>query len=338
MTIDVHCHYIPPAYLELVRREGARMGVRLEPGEGQGTLAVGTARLAVTSAFTDLAVQRAEMDASGVALRLLSPPPQLLGYGMDAGVAGEASRLINDATAEAVGRSGDRFAAWALAPLQDPGRAAREAERAVGRLGLAGLYIGSNVNGRGLDSTELYPLYEAAEHLDAPILVHPWEPPGAGRLHDFHLAALAGFLFDTTIQAVRLIFSGTLDRFPRLTFVLCHAGGYLIPLAGRIRRECAVTPSMGAALKAPLANYLRRFAYDTIGLDAGYLRHVIETVGADHFVLGSDRPFGLGDPDPVASVRALDLPPAERDAIFAGNARRLLRINRQEAKDARGGG
>ena len=104
------------------------------------------------------------------------------------------------------------------------------------------------------------------------------------------------------------------------------------------RDECAITPGMAAALKAPLADYLRRFAYDTIALDARYLRHVIETVGADRFVLGSDRPFTLGDPDPVGSVRALDLPAADRDAICAGNACRLLRIKRQDAQDAKRAG
>ncbi len=324
MTIDVHCHYLPPAYLDLVRREGSRMGVRLEPGEGHGTLVLGRVRLPVTPAFADLGVQRAEMDAAGVARRVVSPPPQLFGYGMDPAAAAQACAVVNDATADAVGTAGDRFAGWAMVPLQDPAAAAREAERAVRGLGLRGLYIGSNVKGRGLDAPELSPVYEAAEGLEAPILVHPWEPPGAERLQDFHLTALAGFLFDTTVQTVRLIFGGTLDRFPRLTFVLCHAGGYLIPLAGRIQRECAIAPSMATALKAPLADYLRRFAYDTIALDARYLRHVIETVGADRFVLGSDRPFALGDPDPVGSVRALDLPMADRHAILAGNARRLL--------------
>ena len=342
MTIDAHCHYIPPAFLDLVRRDGARLGQCLEPGPGEGAATLAPSGLAVTPLFTDLDAQRAEMDASDVTVRVLSPPPQLFLYAVDAGAMAEACRVVNDATAEAVasanakraaaatadaeGEGVARFAAWALRPLQDPQGAAREAERAVRSLGMRGLYIGSNVNGRGLDAAELAPVWEAAERLDVPILVHPWEPAGADRLRDFHLTVLAGFLFDTTIQVVRLIFSGTLDRFPGLTFVLCHAGGYAIPLAGRIRRECAVTPSAAAALKAPLRDYLRRFAYDTIGLDAAYLRHVIETVGVDRFVLGSDRPFGLGDPDPVGSVRALDLPPADRDAIFAGNARRLLRL------------
>lgn len=325
-TIDAHCHFLPPAYLDLVRRDGACLGLGLEWIAGQPTFVTGSVRVAVTPLFTDLDAQQGEMDAAGVGLRVLSPPPQLFHYAVAGGTMAEVCHLVNEATAEAIAPRGDRFAAWALLPLQDPAAAVREAERAVRALGLRGLYVGSNVNGQGLDAPELYPVYEAAQSLGVPILIHPWEPAGGERLGEYSLLALAGFLFDTTIQTVRLIFSGTLDRFPRLTFILCHAGGFLIPLVGRIRRECAVTASMGAALKRPLAEYLRRFAYDTIGLDPRYLRHVVETVGADRFVLGSDRPFPLGDPDPVGSVRALDLPAGDRDAIFAGNARRLLRL------------
>lgn len=323
MTIDVHCHYIPPAYLDFVRTDGARLGLSVEPGAVAGTVRLGPSRVDVTPLFTDLAEQQAEMDASGVSFRILSAPPQLFLYGLDGGAMAEVCRVVNDATATAVTQRRDRFAAWALLPLQDPAAAAREAERAVRTLGMRGLYIGSNVNGRGLDAPELSPVWETAQHLGVPILVHPWNPPGADRLRDFTLLQLTGFLFDTTVQVVRLIFSGTLDKFPHLTFVLCHAGGYTIPLMGRMRREAAVTPSMGAALQAPLRHYLRRFFYDTIGLDPAYLRHVFEAVGPDRFVLGSDRPFGLGDPDPVDSIRAVGLPPADRDAIFEGNARRL---------------
>jgi aminocarboxymuconate-semialdehyde decarboxylase len=325
-TIDAHCHFLPPAYLDLVRRDGARLGVGLEWIAGRPAFVTGSIRVPITPLFIDLAAQQEEMDTSGVGVRVLSPPPQLFQYAVDRGKMAEVCRLVNDATAEAIAKRGDRFAAWALLPLQDPVAAAREAERAVRSLDMRGLYIGSNVSGRGLDAPELHPVYEAAQALDVPILIHPWEPAGMERLGEYSLLALAGFLFDTTIQTVRLIFSGMLDRFPRLTFVLCHAGGYLIPLVGRIRRECAVTASMGAALKRPLTEYLRQFAYDTIGLDPRYLRHVIETVGVDRFVLGSDRPFPLGDPDPVETVRALELPAADRDAIFAGNARRLLRL------------
>jgi aminocarboxymuconate-semialdehyde decarboxylase len=326
MTIDVHCHYIPPAYVDLALREGARLGVNLTPGPEPGTYTMAPSRVIVGPLFTDLAAQQAEMDAHDVSARVLSPPPQLLGYGMKSAVALEVCRLVNDATADAIRRAGDRFAAWALVPMQDPPAAAREAERAVRTLGMRGINIGSNVHGRGLDSPELFPVYEAAEHLDVPILVHPWDPAGGARLRDYSLTPLVGFLFDTTIQVIRLIFSGTLDRFPRLTFVWCHAGGYVIPLLGRIRRECEVTPAMAGALQAPLLDYLRRFYYDTIGLDARYLHYVMDTVGLDRFVLGSDRPFGLGDPDPVGSVRALHLPVEDRNAIFGGNARRLLKM------------
>ena len=326
MTIDVHCHYIPPAYLDFVRREGARLGMGLAHDIEPGVSTMAPSGIAVNAHFTDLATQQAEMDARHVSIRVVSPPPQLFAYGLEPGLAAEACRVYNDGAAETVGKRSARFAAWALIPLQDPPAAAREAERAVRTLGMRGLNIGSNVRGRGLDAGELYPVYEAAEHLNVPILVHPWDPAGQDRLGDYSLRQLAGFLFDTTIQVVRLIFSGTLDLFPRLDFVWCHAGGYVLPLLGRIRRECAVTPSMAAALKAPLLDYLRRFSYDTIGLDARYLRYAMDTVGVDRFVLGSDRPFGLGDPDPVGSVTALDLPPADRDAVFAANARRLLRL------------
>ncbi|MDP6087002.1 MAG: amidohydrolase family protein [Nitrospinota bacterium] len=326
MTIDLHAHYVPGAYLRLMQKEAARFNTRYgEDDEGRPYVEhPGRGRAFFTNEFTDKDAIRARMDKARLDRQIFSPPPQLFHYDLAPAPGLEIARLWNDSMAELTAEDPERFCALASVPLQSPEAAATELRRAVKEKGLLGVEIATNINGKYLDESELDPFFEEAASLGAPVLVHPWNPPGGDRMSEYALFEVAAFPFDSTVCLIRLMLSGTLDRFPDVRFCFVHAGAYVPTLLGRIRRGMEVYPDMAGSLKAGPEEYLRRLHFDTIILSAPALRFVIDCVGIDRLFLGSDHPFGVGDPDPVASVEALGLPPDQEAAIMEGNAKRLL--------------
>jgi aminocarboxymuconate-semialdehyde decarboxylase len=226
---------------------------------------------------------------------------------------------------EAARRYPDRFVALATLPLQDPDAAATEVDRAIGDLGCRGIYLGTNIRGTELTEASFLPVFERIHELRAPIFLHPINVIGAQRLTSYYFHNLLGNPFDTAVAAANLIFSGLLDRFPRLEICLPHAGGALPYVIGRldhgweVRQECK-------ALKKPPSSYLRRFTYDTISHDQDALRYLIDLVGADRVLMGSDYCFDMGYEHPVEVITGLKLSRADQKKILGGNAKRLLRL------------
>ncbi|MBI2880924.1 MAG: amidohydrolase family protein [Candidatus Tectomicrobia bacterium] len=326
MAIDLHAHCVPEAYLRLMRNEAARFNTRYgEDEEGWPYVEhPGRGRSVFTRDFWDKEVIRKRIEGVRLDRQIFSPPPQLFHYDADPDLGLEVARLWNDSMAESAAADPERFGALASVPLQSPERAAAELRRAVREKGLLGAEIGTNCNGRYLDDPALEPFYEEAAALGAPVLVHPWNPAGADRAGEYALFEVAAFPFDSTLCLIRLMLSGTLDRFPNVRFCFVHAGAFVPFLVGRIRRALEVYPALAKNLKRSPESYLRRLHFDTIALSEAVLRYVVDLVGAERLFLGSDHPFGIGDPDPVSSVEALRLPPEQAAAILHENARRLL--------------
>jgi aminocarboxymuconate-semialdehyde decarboxylase len=218
----------------------------------------------------------------------------------------------------------DRFVALATLPMQSPRRAVDELDRAVRLPGVRGVYLGTNVNGRELDDPAFLPVWERIDELELPVFLHPLNVVGAERLGAYYLANLLGNPYDTGIAAARLIFGGVLDRFPKLSVCLPHAGGTLPYLIGRLDCGKKVRRELGHMKRSPSA-YLRRFTYDTISHAPASLRYLIDLVGADRVLLGSDYCFDLGYRRPVEVVtRLAGLGRADQARILGGNAARLL--------------
>jgi aminocarboxymuconate-semialdehyde decarboxylase len=182
--------------------------------------------------------------------------------------------------------------------------------------------VGTAVADRRIDDVALEPFWAAAERLAAPVLVHPAYNGRHPALTPYYLENVVGNLLETTIAAERLICAGVLDRHPGLQVVLVHAGGFFPYTAGRLRHARRVRPELADAPEDPWA-YLDRFWFDTITHDAAALRYLVERVGVDRVVLGTDLPFDMAPVDPVAELRsALD------DETFAAvterNPRRLF--------------
>jgi aminocarboxymuconate-semialdehyde decarboxylase len=189
-------------------------------------------------------------------------------------------------------------------------------------------HLGTNVNGRNLSDPAFFPVFERCQALGLPIGLHPFNVNGAERLKAYYLTNLLGNPYDTGIAAAHLIFGGVLDRLPKLQVILPHAGGTFPLVWGRLQRGQKVRPEANKAAKKPVKAYLRRFTYDTISHDAGALRYLINTVGADRVMLGTDFCFDMGYEKPIDIIRdnAVKLSRADQAKVVRENAARLLRL------------
>jgi aminocarboxymuconate-semialdehyde decarboxylase len=329
MNIDVHAHYVPPDSLKVASEIGRRHGLKLEKNERGRDVVTRDGRAFLTqlkAEFSDLDLRLLIMDQQGVDMQALSPASSFFFYWMPAIEALEYAQWLNDRLADAVTKQPGRLVALASVPMQDSTKAAIELERAMTKLGLRGAEIASNINGRYFDDPGFDPFWEAAQDLDALIFVHPNQVVGAERMKEFNLANLIGNPTDTSLAFAKLIFGGVLERFPRLKFLLAHAGGFLPYTWGRLDRGYRIQES--AARKIPKApgEYVKLLYFDTITHSQMALAYLVANFGAEHVLLGSDYPYDMGDPEPVASLGAAGIDDEHMTQIASANACKLLRI------------
>ena len=290
--IDVHAHHVPESVLPLVGYDTGR------GGSMQGDM-------------SDLSVRIADMDAQGVEMQAVS------GVGGTFGRDLETARAFNDAMAESLAPYPDRFVGLAVAPLGEPDSAPSEVERAVKDLGMRGVAIGSNVNGKNLDEPEFGPFFRKVEELDIPMFIHPVSPQlGLDRLGKYHLANLIGNVTETAVAAASLIFGRVLDEFPKLKPYLAHGGGSCPYISGRW--DHGWTSRGEGGMPAAPTEYLQRIYYDSLTHSQRALEYLVRFAGADHVMLGSDYPYSMGDPGPVQEVEGTP-------GLSDGDKRQVLR-------------
>ena len=164
-----------------------------------------------------------------------------------------------------------------------------------------------------------------ANDRDAVLYIHPTNPINVDQMREYWLMPLVGFLFDTTLAAASLAFSGVCERYPRIRWALCHLGGAIPYLAERLDRGFHAFPECRAHIKRPPSDYLRQFYYDTVNFDPRAIQLAISFAGADHVLAGSDYPHQIGSiPLMLESIAALKISDADRAAILGGNANRLM--------------
>ncbi len=326
-AIDIHSHYFAEAYLRAVETQGERFGVTLDRSDAAGPAVKVGAVLGghLVREFYDLKSRLKAMDRAGVQVHALSLTFPMV-YWADGELGSHLARVVNDSMSEAHTAYPDRFVGLATLPMQDPGRAAEEVDRAARLPGIRGVYLGTNVNGLELDDPAFTLVFERIHALGLPVFLHPLNVVGAQRLSPFYLGNLLGNPYDTGIAAAHLICGGVLDRFPKLQVCLPHAGGTLPYLIGRLDRGRKVRREL-AHMKRPPSAYLRRFTYDTISHAPASLRYLIDLVGADRVMIGSDYCFDMGYERPVEVVtRLAALSRADQDRILGGTAAGLLKI------------
>ena len=327
-AIDIHAHYFPEVYLRAIETHGERFGITLDRSDAAGpAIKIGTMLGGhLRREFYDLEARLKEMNRAGVDVHALSLTFPMV-YWADAELGTRLARAVNDAISEAHRAYPDRFVGLATLPMQDPRRSIDELDRAARLPGIRGVYLGTNVNGHELDDAAFLPVWERIDALELPVFLHPLNVIGAQRLGPYYLANLLGNPYDTGVAAARLIFGGILDRFPKLSVCLPHAGGTLPYLIGRLDRGQKVRRELEHMKRRPSA-YLRRFTYDTISHAAAPLRYLIDLVGADRVMIGSDYCFDLGYERPVQVVTGLPrLTRADQAKILGGNAAKLLDLN-----------
>jgi aminocarboxymuconate-semialdehyde decarboxylase len=327
MIVDAHAHYLSPRVIEELERDAPAYGceLRTTPDGLPQIVFPGRPPLRpVGRPVRDLSERVARIAQQGVDRQVLSTWMELYCYFLPPEIGARWCRLQNRTLAEDLRAAGGRFSGMAVVPLQDGKLAAAELEYAATQLGLRGVMVGPNFGERNLDDLSLEPLWAAAEALDQPVLIHPYAPQIGFRLARYNLSQAVGNPLDTTIAAGCLIFGGVADRHPDLKVILAHGGGFFPYQVGRFQRVYQVSPEARAHASRPPLEYARWFYYDTVLLYAPAVRYLVETVGADRVLLGSDYPFDVGDPDPTAVVRAAGLAPAAEAAVLGGTCCQLF--------------
>jgi aminocarboxymuconate-semialdehyde decarboxylase len=236
------------------------------------------------------------------------------------------ARSLNETTMDAIAAHQDRLLAMAAVPLQAPELAANELRHAIEELGMVAVEVATSVVDSELDDPGLDPFWAAAQDLDVVVLIHPYASLGNERLGSYFLSNIVGNPAEETVAAAHLIYGGVLERFPDLKVCLTHGGGFLPYQIGRQDRGFESRSDVtGKKLSSPPSSFLKRFYYDTVVHDPDALRFLVERVGSDRVVLGSDYPFPMGDPDPVGTVKAASLDNDVVAAILSGNLAPELR-------------
>ena len=328
-AIDIHHHYVPNEMLTEARRHGKALGVELLEGKNGsvGFSFNGSPRHELPPGLTDVDQRLAAMEKGKVAMAALDPNTNSVGYSLK-GEQGESwCRLYNQSVKELVKNHPERFTAMAAVPMQEPARAAKVLERAVRDLNFRGGYIGTNVNGDYYGTEEFYPFWAKAEELDVLVVMQPDTPAGTELMGAYGLRLVCGNPADTTLSLGFLIGSGVFDRFPNLKLCTFHGGGFFPYHLGRFDHEFATgSGPRSPQCSLPPSAYLKNLYFDTLVYDVDTLEYLKKKVGGERLMLGTDYPYALGDFMGVEKIEALDCSEAEKDAILAGNARRLLKL------------
>jgi aminocarboxymuconate-semialdehyde decarboxylase len=241
----------------------------------------------------------------------------------------EGARVLNEAKAAAQREHPGRFFGLATLPMQDPEAALEELDFAVGRLGLVGVCVGSNIDRAPIVGPELLPVYQRVEQLGVPLFLHPTTSLASEALQ-FGMEFILGWMFDTSVAALSLVLSRTLDECPDLTVVHPHLGAMLPYLAGRIDFEYKTPWGGNEELPAPPTEYLRRFYTDTVSDSPAALDMALEFYGDERVLFGSDYPWW--PPQRGLDFVTDSLEGARLQQVLADNARRILALAPVEGK------
>jgi aminocarboxymuconate-semialdehyde decarboxylase len=329
-SIDVHAHLTPQCFWQATEKGGDWHTLRREKDErGQEIAIVGGSRQVLPPRAKWTPEERlADMDSLGVDVHVVSPYVGFYNYQLDAKIATATARATNDEIASMRRAWPKRFAGLGTLPMQDVKASIAELERCMTQLGLKGAEINDHVNGRTLEEPEFRPFWKAAEQLGALIFFHQaGETLVTQRTRRYHLPNTIGNLVDRAVTFATLVSGGVMDEYPDLKIVLGHGGGYTCYGIGRMDRGWQVRTEARANISQPPSAYLRRFYYDCIVYTESALRFLIDTVGADRVVFGTDWPYDMALDWPVSWILAMEsLTQAEKEAILWRNLERLLGI------------
>ena len=326
--IDIHAHYYPQSFFDVFIEDGKRFGTEFQKTD-QGfsyKSPVGNQPV-LPLKFIDLKLRLADMDQQGIAVQAVSLTSPMVYWG-DEDFSHKLSRAWNDGASAAHEQYPERIVSLMILPMLYPDRAIDELNRASKLPGMRGVYIGTHIDdAHDLDDPLFEPIYSRIEALDLPVFLHPLQGYGGARMQPYYLSNLLGNPYDTAIAACKLIIGGVMDRHPKLQVCLPHGGGALPILIGRVDHGYRVRQEVKKMnLPKPPSEYLGRFSYDTIVHSKPILEFIIEQVGAERIMIGSDYCFDMGYDRPVQFLEQINLTSAQRKMIMGGNASRILKL------------
>jgi aminocarboxymuconate-semialdehyde decarboxylase len=326
-VVDVHTHVVPKGWPELSAACGGEgwPWLRID-SERAAMIMVGETEFRPIGPQTwDPATRLADMDADGIDLQVVSPTPVFFAYDRPADQAVKVARIFNDLALETLAGN-DRLVPFCQVPLQDPDAACAELDRCLAA-GHAGVEIGNHVGDRDLDDQGVVAFLQHCAEVGAPVLVHPWDMPGGPRLDRWMARWLTGMPAETHLSVLAMILGGAFDQLPSsLRLCFAHGGGSFAFWLGRVenawRRRGDVVRGRSAH---PPSHYLDRFFVDSVVFEPSALRLLVDTLGEDQVMVGSDYPYPLGE-RPVGRVVHTSefLSAAQRDKLLSGNALRFL--------------
>lgn len=328
MNIDLHNHVIPPTIVDAIANNPERYGTRIEEKDGKHYFNSHGRLAELQRAYYDADAKVEWMDANRLDIAAISVGPPIYFYWLSPDVGLEAAKLANDGIAQMVAKRPDRLRGMAHLPMQDPDAAVAELERVVREYKFKGVEVGTSIEGKPLADPRFRKVLRTIEQLDCFVFTHPYQCLAQGGMDDYYLSNFIGFPLDTTLMVAHLMYSGALDELKKLKILLPHGGGYVPYQIGRFVHGFNVRPEPKARTTTSPANLLRRFYFDALTHDAQAARHLINRVGADRVVIGSDHPFDMGPPDLMGAIDSIpDLGASEREYLCSLTALSLLGEN-----------
>ncbi len=329
-VIDLHCHYLNPE----VNAKTAHLNAgQYDPTvifANELTNATNVKQMATrASKLTGVTERLRDMDRMGIDIQAVCPAPYHFFYFTDADYGAQLAREVNEGIAALVAQTPDRFVGLGSVPLQNADLAVRELEHAVKKLGLKGVEICTNVNGKNLTdpSLGLEKFFARCEELGVLIFMHPLGYTQGERLRNHYFNNVIGNPLESTVAVSHLIFDGVMARHPKLKVLVAHGGGFIAHYWARMDHAWRARPDTRTVIKRKPSSYLKKFYFDTITHDPQMLGRLIDHYGADHVLLGTDYPYDMADDDPLGTLAQVKrLPRADRELVAGGNAARLLKL------------
>ncbi len=322
-VIDVHTHMFTTKWLELLKKEGGMYNIQTRPDGQQEIFRGNTPVVLPQNGHFNWELRIEHMDQAGIDVSVVSLTcPNVYWGGEEVSV--QAAREANDNVAEAQVRYPDRIRWFASLPWEYPQRAVEELERSCAK-GAVGVMVLANIAGKSLTDPMFAPIWAAIDKRALPVLVHPTDPPGVDAMDmtKFDLSWSVGFMFDTTLAITRMIFEGFFDQYPNMKVIASHGGGTLPYLVGRFEKGDEVELALRRQMKRKPTDYLRHIYYDSITYDLRSLKYLIEIVGAERVMFGTDWPHWVHDTK-GAFANTAQLPEGQMKAVRAGNAAKVF--------------
>src|SRR5690606_780 len=326
MRIDLHSHVIPPTMIDAIEADPGAFQARIE-GEGDSRRIVHDQGYVypMFREFFDPEAKIETMDRRGLDVSVISPAPPMFYYWANADLALKVAGLVNDGVGEMVANHEQRLRGMATIPMQHPDAAVAELERAVREYGFKAVEIGTSIEGEQLADSRFRPVLRRAAELGVFVFAHPYYVGAKSGLSDYYLTNLIGNPLDTAVCVSNLIFGGVMDELPELRVLLAHGGGFTPYQIGRLVHGHKVRQEARVHTNTDPKSLLKRFYFDSLVFDPEALRYLIDLVGADHIVIGTDTPFDMRDDDPLQTLQQVPgITEHEHGEICCGTALRLL--------------